>query len=119
MFLPDTPRPASRLVAVDATGGECHQANGTILARPGDVVTCPEGHPVWQVVEPIRAGESPRSAALRSAGNGAKPLKGVAQPCPQCGRGLFARVTPPSTYGIYLGGRLAGGEGKCVSTSPR
>lgn len=110
MFLLDTPRSASRLVAVDAAGGECHQANGTILARPGDVVTCPEGHPIWQVVEPIMAGESPRSASLRSIGDGTKPIKGIAEPCPHCGRGLFARVTPPSSYGLYVGGRLATGD---------
>lgn len=108
MFLPDTPRPATRLVAVNAAGGECREADGLALASPGDVVTCSEGHPVYRVMEPIRMGERPRSSWFKRLDNDQPPAMGVAPRCPKCGQSVFQPLGSSGRFGLFINGRLVG-----------
>ncbi len=60
-----------------------------MLAEPGDVVTCPFGHPVWTVVEEVQIGAA-KTSAFRCYYTGKAPLPGVAPPCPACGGPIVA-----------------------------
>ena len=60
--------------------------SGCVLAVPGDVMTCPDGHPVLRIVETIQAQAiAPQPSAFRLLDRDEAPPTGVLPPCPTCG----------------------------------
>lgn len=85
---------------------------GTCLALPGDVMTCPDGHPVLRVVAPVLTGDTTDPAWLRRLDCDTPPPPGPLGPCPTCG----CEVCPPiygadgrhtGRFALFVNGELA------------
>lgn len=85
--------------------------DGTVIAHPGDVVTCPEGHPVWRVVEAVVTGATVNPKWLRRMDCDEPPAPGVAPPCPLCGGAVCPPIADrPGRFALFINGHLAGDE---------
>lgn len=106
----DTYRPPGALVDVTAHTSLVGSPDGTLLASPGDTITCPDGHPVYRVAVPIVSGLSPKSEWVRCLDTNEPPASGVVPPCPECGRAVFPAIGGSQKYALFIDGRLVGAD---------
>lgn len=106
----DTERQATQLHWVTERTRGLNSTVGKVLAHPGDFVTCPNGHPVYEVVEDVLVGASPKSSWFRSVSDGTHPISGVAPPCPECGDQVFPQLGGSSRFALFIDGRLVGSD---------
>lgn len=94
------------------------QDDGAVLALPGDVMTCPDGHPVLRIVAQIAASaNAPMPDAFRRLDCDEPPPPGVLAPCPTCGCEVCPPIVDPVSgrptgrYALFVNGELARARG--------
>lgn len=104
------PRPPSGGLVRRAVLKGDKPVDGVLLARPGDQITCSEGHPVFDVVENMYSGNQVKSRWVRRL-DGTQPVPGEQLPrtCDRCGAELFPLLcVEPRRYGLFINGKLVG-----------
>lgn len=82
--------------------------DGTVIARPGDLVTCPGGHPVFRVVEDVVTGATANQRWFRRLDCDEPPAPGVVPPCAVCGSAVCPPISDrPGSYALFINGELA------------
>lgn len=82
--------------------------DGKLIARPGDFITCPDGHAVYRVVENVLSGGRAEARWVRKLDCDEPPSPGVVPPCPTCGCEVFPpMIDRPGRYALFVNGKLA------------
>lgn len=97
------------MIAVDSP-------DGRILARPGDVMTCPDGHPVLRVVADVISADHTELGWFARLEADEPPPPGPLAPCPTCGCEVCPPIltregTPTGRYALFVNGQPARDRG--------
>jgi hypothetical protein len=97
--------PQRFMIAVDSPDG--------IIARPGDLMTCPDGHPVLRVVADVPAADFTLPGWFARLDSDDPSPSGRFAPCPTCGCEVCPPILEPGTlrhtgrYALFINGRPA------------
>lgn len=98
--------PQRFMIAVDSL-------DGRIIARPGDLMTCPDGHPVLRVIADVVSADYTELGWFAQLDCDEPPPAGRLAPCPTCGCEVCPPILEPGTlrhtgrYALFINGKPA------------